>query len=88
VLAVLRHPQGTNFGGRDRETATEERLNSAGASDAKDYVDDPPFRVPPSNSSLAGVLIKDWADGKIPEAPANRKNYSEMDHNDVRLSET
>jgi NAD+ diphosphatase len=31
--------------------------------------DDPPFRVPPL-TAIAGVLIRDWAEGKIGNASA------------------
>lgn len=31
-------------------------------------VSDPPFRVPPT-TAIAGVLIKDWAEGKVQFPP-------------------
>jgi len=49
ILAVLDHPEGTNFG-----------LTS----NSQPGKDDPPFRVPPK-TAIAGVLISDWARGKL-----------------------
>ena len=47
ILAVLDHPDGTNFSFARTPVPGE---------------DDPPFRVPPK-TAIAGVLISDWAHG-------------------------
>jgi NAD+ diphosphatase len=47
ILAVLDHPEGTNFSFANTSTPGK---------------DDPPFRVPPK-TAIAGVLISDWAHG-------------------------
>lgn len=52
ILAVLSHPQGTNF----RTQATTPPSEN-----------DPPFRLPPK-AAIAGVLISDWAHGKSLDA--------------------
>jgi len=52
IIAVLDHPEGTNFNPNSTSQPGE---------------DDPPFRVPPK-SSIAGVLISDWAHGKSLDA--------------------
>ena len=91
MVTVLRHPQGTNFIGRDHKIleAHEQRLDKASAlahSDPNLQQDDdvreaspgtiktgqdasdPPFRVPPL-TAVAGVLIRDWVEGRIPRYP-------------------
>ncbi|TDL26184.1 hypothetical protein BD410DRAFT_784246 [Rickenella mellea] len=82
VLAVLNHPQGSNISRREykkfdddemvknaegqtalvqtKSTSSNAKLTSNLGSDA------PPFRVPPV-TAIAGVLIKDWANGRVPE---------------------
>ncbi|KAJ7287096.1 NUDIX hydrolase domain-like protein [Mycena rebaudengoi] len=55
VRAVLDHPLGTKIGLGTRSGPAE----GAGAA-----VDEPPFRVPPT-SAIAGVLIREWATGRI-----------------------
>jgi NAD+ diphosphatase len=60
VKAVLAHPTGATLNLELRNTGAQ---------------DDPPFRVP-SSRAIAGMLIKDWADGKVnygPEEPLVQK---------------
>ena len=48
ILAVINHPQGTNF---DFTVNPQSGKN------------EPPFRIPPK-TAIAGVLISDWVHGK------------------------
>jgi NAD+ diphosphatase len=76
VLAVLNHRSGTRFTGRDYKKMndiTEGKTASGSAEQQKkaeenapaaQQEDEPAFRVPPI-AAIAGVLIRDWADGKI-----------------------
>jgi len=81
VLAVLRHKEGTSFTkSRQLAKSIEERANvdvsggdplggDAAVHDSPSRVvsdaNGPPFRVPP-RTAIAGVLISDWAFGKVP----------------------
>ena len=70
VRAVLAHPIGGNFGKTDFKKmaeGTEGRDNEnpdANLGAEPVAKDDPPFRLPPV-TAIAGVLIRDWVDGKI-----------------------
>jgi hypothetical protein len=83
VREVLRHPRGTVFSVRDSKKSKEhEQRTSSAHSDpspqqvpreednthhrSNDPTDEPPFSVP-SLVSIAGVLIRDWAEGRIPK---------------------
>jgi len=58
VFEVLRHPDGSNLAAIDKVETGES---------------EPPFRVPPA-TAIAGVLIRDWAEGKVkfPALPAKQ----------------
>jgi NAD+ diphosphatase len=60
IMSVLNHPQGTNFVGR----ALQDGNGPVGGPEGQD----PPFRVPPL-LAIAGVLIRDWAEGKFKPNP-------------------
>lgn len=73
VLYVLNHPAGTRFTRTDVKKMTEitegkqDDSQPSPASvppEAARTEGDPPFRLPPA-TTIAGVLIRDWADGKI-----------------------
>lgn len=71
VLHVLNHPEGTRFIRTDvkkmaeiTEGRQDDSQPSPPASEATRREGDPPFRLPPT-TAIAGVLIRDWADGKI-----------------------
>lgn len=70
LRVVLAHPIGGNFGKTEFKKmaeGTEGRDNqNPGAKPSAEPValDDPPFRLPPV-TAIAGVLIRDWVDGKI-----------------------
>lgn len=71
VLHVLNHPEGTRFTRTDvkkmaeiTEGRQDDSQPSPAASEATRREGDPPFRLPPT-TAIAGVLIRDWADGKI-----------------------
>ncbi|KAJ7496828.1 NUDIX hydrolase domain-like protein [Mycena latifolia] len=67
VLEVLNHTLGTKIVAADHKKFSEvaEGTTSTDAKPAEPApVDEPPFRVPPT-SAIAGVLIREWAYGKI-----------------------
>lgn len=71
IRAVLAHPIGGNFGKvefKKMAEATEGRddqnPDASNPSVEPVALDDPPFRLPPI-TAIAGVLIRDWVDGKI-----------------------
>ncbi|KII92689.1 hypothetical protein PLICRDRAFT_172748 [Plicaturopsis crispa FD-325 SS-3] len=78
VLKVLNHKSGTNFTRKDYKTMeeiTEGRSNTVANASQREEIaakaaaeDEPPFRVPPL-TAIAGVLIRDWAEGKIGFGP-------------------
>ncbi len=65
VLGVLNHPEGTTFSGREHKIMndTVDGTNTAEGTEVQ-KPDVPAFRVPPV-TAIAGVLIRDWAEGKI-----------------------
>lgn len=68
IQEVLSHPKGTTIATRVWKKINELVDGKAAdpSSTTKDDVeeDEPPFRVPPL-SAIAGVLIKDWVEGRI-----------------------
>lgn len=68
VQAVLGHRDGTTITRREykRLDEIEGNQNSAGEEKGEEVKEEapPPFRVPPV-TAIAGVLIRDWAEGKI-----------------------
>ncbi|KAJ3575274.1 hypothetical protein NP233_g1197 [Leucocoprinus birnbaumii] len=75
ILAVLNHRSGTYLSGRDYKKIGDSldkkddpnvKALAPGAKveDTKPQADDPPFKIPPI-TAIAGVLIRDWAEGKI-----------------------
>ncbi len=77
ILAVLVHPDGTKIGSRNPEKPFPKQESStagpltgdaaAKANSAQVSVSQgqgPPFRVPPL-TAIAGVLLSDWAYGKV-----------------------
>ncbi|KAJ6589961.1 NUDIX hydrolase domain-like protein [Mycena vulgaris] len=76
VLEVLNHALGTNIVAADHKKFDDvaNGTTSTDAPAAPVVVDEPPFRVPPT-SAIAGVLIREWAYGKIqfPAADTVRK---------------
>ncbi|KAJ7125197.1 NUDIX hydrolase domain-like protein [Mycena epipterygia] len=77
VLEVLNHKLGTNIVAADHKKFAEAAngTTSKEINQADPVVDEPPFRVPPT-SAIAGVLIREWAYGKIqfPAAPVHKGN--------------
>ncbi|KAF9022284.1 NAD+ diphosphatase [Hymenopellis radicata] len=65
VLDVLNHPEGTTLSGREHKVLNDnvDGTNTAEGTEIQ-KPDVPPFRVPPM-TAIAGVLIRDWAEGKI-----------------------
>ncbi|KAG5341515.1 hypothetical protein C0989_009876 [Termitomyces sp. Mn162] len=80
ILDVLRHPVGGKFGSneyRKMAESTEERdtqhtphLNPT-YEDKATKDNEPPFRLPPV-TAIAGVLIRDWLEGKIGFTPTSK----------------
>ncbi|KAG6864783.1 hypothetical protein C0991_007157 [Blastosporella zonata] len=79
LLEVLGHPIGGKFGSNEYKKmaeSTEGRNNQQTPhlnptyEDKPAARDDPPFRLPPV-TAIAGVLIRDWVEGKIGFAPAS-----------------
>lgn len=70
------HPEGTNITGRENKqlAAAAGEKERPGAADQQDVVDTapavapPPFKVPPT-SAIAGVLIREWVEGRIAVRP-------------------
>ena len=73
---MLAHPQGARLSRKDyrrfdeeeskiasEKAGTQATITPAAKEETKED-DLPPFRVPPS-SAIAGVLIRDWVEGKI-----------------------
>ncbi|KAJ7106942.1 hypothetical protein C8R44DRAFT_744818 [Mycena epipterygia] len=77
VLEVLNHKLGTNIVAADQKKFAEAAngTTSKEINQADPEVDEPPFRIPPT-SVIAGVLIREWAYGKIqfPAAPVRKGN--------------
>jgi NAD+ diphosphatase len=64
---VLNHPIGTRFGSAEYKKMAEhtEGRNNQDATTTEDLmIEGPPFKLPPV-TAIAGVLIKDWAEGNI-----------------------
>jgi NAD+ diphosphatase len=57
VLLVLRHPAGTGLRTKDRQTPLAESHTQTPA--------EPPLFTMPGVKAIAGVLVKDWAEGRI-----------------------
>ncbi|KAG6861706.1 hypothetical protein C0995_013275 [Termitomyces sp. Mi166 len=80
ILDVLRHPIGGKFGSNENKKTAE---NTGGHSDQQTphlnptyedntvKSDEPPFRLPPV-TAIAGVLIRDWLEGKVGFTPASK----------------
>jgi NAD+ diphosphatase len=75
IITVLNHPTGGKFGTAEYKKMTE---NEEGKPNDDKHLDpalhlktpdDPPFRLPPA-TAIAGVLIRDWVEGKISFIPA------------------
>ncbi|KAF5355066.1 hypothetical protein D9756_005512 [Leucocoprinus leucothites] len=76
ILAVLNHKSGTYFSSRDYKQLGDSLEGKqddpnvkalapgANVNGAKPVIDEPPFKLPPV-TAIAGVLIRDWAEGKI-----------------------
>lgn len=71
ILAVLRHPSGTDFSRRDYKKIAEiqDGPDNNTAKPQEQFVevhndDEPLFRMP-APTAIAGVLIQHWAEGKI-----------------------
>lgn len=68
ILSVLRHPIGGKFGSAEyrklADRAGEGTSQTNSDSTLPEKPEDPPFRLPPA-TAIAGVLIRDWAEGKI-----------------------
>jgi NAD+ diphosphatase len=64
VAAVLEHQNGL-FRSAEQKKVNEESQHLDPTQDRNaPKSDDPPFKLPPT-TAIAGVLIKDWVDGKI-----------------------
>ncbi|KAJ7772048.1 NUDIX hydrolase domain-like protein [Mycena maculata] len=79
VLEVLNHVLGTNIVASDHKKFAEAVDGKTGKEVVEavpPVVDEPPFRVPPT-SAIAGVLIREWAYGKIqfPAAQSVQKGH-------------
>ncbi|PBK82771.1 hypothetical protein ARMGADRAFT_1019389 [Armillaria gallica] len=62
ILSIINHPDGTNL---SPKTFNDEYDGKTAGTDLRSKpIDAPPFRVPPT-TAIAGVLIRDWAEGKI-----------------------
>jgi NAD+ diphosphatase len=85
VIAVLEHREGTNFsrilgppgGGAGALAHSDPSLKeadpkAAAAKAAAEGADDdePPFRIPPI-TAIAGVLIQEWAYGRVKHLPSS-----------------
>ena len=72
ILSVLSHPDGTRISRRDyKKFDDDEKEGKSGLSKREETNNNsdlrsnaPPFKVPPL-TAIAGVLIRDWAFGKI-----------------------
>jgi NAD+ diphosphatase len=75
IFAVLNHTSGTYFSSRDYKQLSENVQGKKDDFNAKapatgnklaeaEPTDQPPFKLPPI-TAIAGVLIRDWAEGKI-----------------------
>lgn len=68
VQSVLNHATGTRFGSTEYKKmaeSNEERNNRQNNTMTEEIkIEGPPFKLPPV-TAIAGVLIKDWADGKL-----------------------
>ncbi|KAJ7503053.1 NUDIX hydrolase domain-like protein [Mycena galericulata] len=73
VLEVLNHKLGSNIAPADHKKFDDVANGTTTSKDAVQavpvVVDEPPFRVPPT-TAIAGVLIREWAFGKIKFPPA------------------
>ncbi len=63
VLAVLAHAEGAKLGKQAPkwDSGSEDRPEQT---DQVASADEPSFKIPPRNA-MAGVLISDWANGKV-----------------------
>lgn len=66
VLRVLEHPDGTKLSSRELKNMGQEHPTSGGV--AASYKDGSLFRVPSRKTAIAGVLISEWAYGRISNA--------------------
>lgn len=68
IQAVLDHPTGTKFGSAEYNKmaeSTEGRNTQHGSMTTEEIqIEGPLFKLPPI-ATIAGVLIRDWAEGKI-----------------------
>jgi len=66
VLSILHHPRGSHFGGRDRRVvqASPNAQDVTKDTAVRSREGEPPFMLPPV-TAIAGVLIRDWAEGKV-----------------------
>lgn len=67
IRTVLRHPSGGKFGKAEYKKmaeSVEDRTAETKMVQIEFKNDDPPFRLPPV-TAIAGVLIRDWVEGKI-----------------------
>ncbi|KAJ7582815.1 NUDIX hydrolase domain-like protein [Mycena floridula] len=65
VLEVLNHPDGTNISGRElKKLGDLEGTKGVNVDAITKNKNEPAFRVPPT-TAIAGVLIRDWAEGRI-----------------------
>ncbi|KAF8150434.1 NUDIX hydrolase domain-like protein [Mycena galopus ATCC 62051] len=76
IIEVLEHALGTKIVAADQKRFSENADKAGHEKTSEDVrsaepavVDEPPFRVPPT-SAIAGVLIREWAYGKIRFPPA------------------
>jgi hypothetical protein len=71
VQAVLKHSIGTTFGSEEYTKMAEhtEGRNNQDPTATQDLkIEGPPFKLPPV-TAIAGVLIRDWAEGNIGFSP-------------------
>ena len=63
---MLNHPEGTVISTREQKSFNDVVDGNASSNSAQVQAkqDAPPFRVPPV-TAIAGVLIRDWAEGRI-----------------------
>jgi len=67
IQAVLDHPTGTRFGSVEYSSmaeSTEGRNTHGSMTTVEIQIEGPPFKLPPV-TAIAGVLIRDWAEGRI-----------------------
>ncbi|KAG6813752.1 hypothetical protein H0H92_007704 [Tricholoma furcatifolium] len=95
ILDVLGHPIGGNFGRNDYKKmaeSTEGRNNQQQTPHLNPTYEDkpavsikrnePPFRLPPE-TAIAGMLIRDWVEGKIGFSPSEHKSQLRLPRNNL-----